>query len=123
MRPNRHSGLVLVLFLFFAVYGSTSAETDQSLPSFGFANDLPSRVRVGTEIHFVLSSDGPATLVILDVYGRTVAKFVDGTRAAGRHVATWTGLDSSGAEFPDGVYFVRLAAGGYTEIRKVLVIR
>jgi hypothetical protein len=86
----------------------------------------PNPLRSRTRIAFAIDRRGEAILTIHDVSGRRVATLLDGPRDAGRHFATWDGLDDGGREVPSGLYFARLrtgapAAGG--DHRKVWVVR
>jgi hypothetical protein len=71
-----------------------------------------------TVICFALPAAGPVSLDLLDVAGRKVATLSDGPRSAGVHEVRW----SRGRQ-PDGVYIVRLRAGGFTGFRKLTLIR
>jgi hypothetical protein len=42
---------------------------------------------------------------------------------AGQHCAFWDCRDRSGAEVARGVYFVRLDASGFTDVKKAVVTR
>jgi len=57
-------------------------------------------------------------LEVFDVRGRRVETLVSGIRPAGRHEVEW---QPRGAR--DGVYFVRLDAGGSIATRKLVRIR
>jgi len=60
---------------------------------------------------------------VLDVNGRVVRILLDETRPAGRHSAVWNGHDRSGVDVGPGIYFVRMEAGEFTAIRKMLLLR
>jgi hypothetical protein len=76
----------------------------------------------GAGIGFELPSEGPVKLVIHDVSGRLVRTLADGTIKAGRHTATWNGLNESGEVARPGVYWVRLTAMGRALSRKLVVL-
>jgi len=57
-------------------------------------------------------------LVIYDVIGREVAKIVDEVQEAGRKSVTF---DASG--LPSGVYYYRLQAGTFADVKKMLLLR
>jgi hypothetical protein len=58
------------------------------------------------------------TLKIYDVLGREVAILVNEEKAPGNYEVKW---DASG--FPSGIYFYRLAAGSFTETKKMILLR
>ena len=76
-----------------------------------------------TRIAYVVPSTGRATLSIYDVRGRLVVILADDVVEAGRHVASWDGMDSRGESVPAGVYFSRLDAEGRTALDKVTLVR
>ena len=83
----------------------------------------PSSMSPGGSTHATISvtvagSAGPASLVLYDALGRTVATLFDGVRDAGSSRVT---LDAS-ALLP-GVYYYRLSAGGRTLTRAMHVTR
>jgi len=93
------------------------------IPRFGFDNTFPSRIDAGTEIRYAVPSNDPTELEVFDIYGQRVALLVDLAQPAGSHSIVWDGKDSSNTPIVSGVYFIRLKSGGYSEIRKVIVVR
>jgi flagellar hook assembly protein FlgD len=63
-------------------------------------------------------------LVVYDTAGRVVRTLVAAENvAAGRHEVVWNGRDDDGRPTASGVYFCRLVAGGYSETRRITLIR
>ncbi len=60
-----------------------------------------------TAIQFRLPDPGRVTLTVSDVSGREVARLIDGSRGAGRHIVT---LDGRG--LPSGIYYFKLDYDG-----------
>ena len=60
---------------------------------------------------------------IIDLLGREVKTLVTGEQFAGNHQVTWHGLDNIGSPVASGVYFYQMTAEGFTETRKLLLIR
>ena len=94
--------------------GNVGVEPDASLVLTTTAR--PNPLQDGTSIEFTLPSTGRVQLDVFDVTGRTVDALLDETRAAGRHVVTW-----SAAGRHSGLYFYRLRAAGKTIVRKLVV--
>jgi hypothetical protein len=57
-------------------------------------------------------------LKIFNLLGEEVASLASGEMGAGTHAIQW---DATGQ--PSGVYFYRLQAGGFTETKKLLLLR
>jgi hypothetical protein len=62
-------------------------------------------------------------LVIFDVTGRVVRQLTDAEYGPGEHEALWDGKDAKGTGVASGIYFCRLEAGPYTEIRRLTVVK
>ena len=77
----------------------------------------------GAEIAFALPSDAEATLEVFDAAGRFVRTLVASAQDAGVHTVLWDGADNSGSDVAQGVYFLRLAQGGATVVRKGVLVR
>ena len=74
-------------------------------------------------IDYELAEPVRVTLSVYDVAGRLVETLVDESRPAGRHAATWNGVDRSGNRAASGVYLVVLRAGGRTDHRKITLLK
>jgi len=83
----------------------------------------PSPFAAATTIRFTLASRGPVRLDVYDVLGRRVRVLADGTLDAKSHERTWDGRDDEGRAVANGIYFVRLVAGGADVRRKVVRLR
>ncbi|HTY08803.1 MAG TPA: C25 family cysteine peptidase, partial [Candidatus Edwardsbacteria bacterium] len=90
-------------------------ELQQSRPN-------PSRGGRAT-ISFALRQDGATSLRVYNVLGQTVRTLADGELKAGYYQRTWDGLDDRGRAVAGGVYFYQLRSGGFSDIRKMTVLR
>ena len=57
-------------------------------------------------------------LTVYDVLGREVAVLVEGPRPSGEHTVTWHAEDMS-----TGVYFYRVVAGSFVDVKKMLLVK
>ncbi len=76
-----------------------------------------------TTISYQVPVTVPVRLRLYDVAGRLVVTLVDDVVDAGRHAVRWDGRTQAGAALGSGVYFVRLEAPGFTEVREVTLVR
>jgi hypothetical protein len=83
----------------------------------------PNPFNSSTAIRSVLPAAGRAILAIYDSGGRRVTVLSDGHREPGEFTILWEGTDPTGHEVPSGIYYVRLRAGGFTAIRKMVLLR
>jgi hypothetical protein len=84
---------------------------------------VPSPTRGTTAVSYTLAQAGRVQLGVYDVSGRLVRQLVDGERRAGTETVVWNGTAESGARLGAGVYFVRMAAPGFRETRRVILLR
>ncbi len=86
--------------------------------------NIPNPFNPKTSIRFTVGTDAArVNLSVYDVYGRLVARLVDGNPGAGEHVVTWNGRDDRGRSVASGVYFARLSVGSWTETRKMALLK
>jgi len=76
-----------------------------------------------TGIGFSLPSSGLVVLRVFDARGQLVTTLLSEVMAAGEHVVTWNGTDSSGRLVASGVYFSRLEAGAGVLLEKMMLVR
>jgi flagellar hook assembly protein FlgD len=62
-------------------------------------------------------------LAVYDVLGRRVRTLVAGDLQPRRYTRFWDGRDDSGTRVGSGVYFYRLKADGFEQVRKVTWVR
>jgi hypothetical protein len=84
---------------------------------------MPNPTRGETHIEWAMPEEDHVRLDVFDVTGRLLTTLVNGTKEAGKHGATWEGVDRDGREVSAGVYFVRIEAGPRSACRKVVRLR
>ena len=86
---------------------------------------VPNPFNPTTTIRYDVAEAGPVSLVVYDVAGKRVATLVNEVRSPveGGHRVTWNGRNDRGATVPSGVYFYRLVTSGYTETRKMVLMK
>jgi hypothetical protein len=76
-----------------------------------------------TTVDFTLAASERVRIAIYDVRGSLVKELVNQTLPAGEHHATWNGIDDRGRPSASGIYFVRMIAGRYESVRKVVMLK
>ncbi len=93
-------------------------------PDYSLNPCYPNPFNPATTISYDLPEAANVRLVIYDVAGQRVQTLVAGeTVGAGRHEVVWNGTDEAGRVVPAGVYFCRLDAGGYSETRRMALVK
>jgi hypothetical protein len=76
-----------------------------------------------TTITFGLTKSGHVSLKVYDVSGRLVRVLVEEQRAARHYEEKWDGRDNAGKPVASGVYFCRLTAEGFSQTRKMVLVK
>ena len=105
-------------------WGAVGASSLESAPrEVSLAPGRPNPFGRGLTAEFALPNPALATLEILDVSGRRVRILVDRRFEAGVHRIEWDGNDPYGRPVANGVYFLRLRAGGSSLTSKAVKLR
>jgi len=93
-------------------------ETGITPVKFELMQNYPNPFNPSTKIGYSLKSDSYITLKVFDALGREVAVLVNGYRKAGVYNETF---DASA--MAQGVYFYRLSAGDFTDVKKGVLVK
>ncbi|MCK4807375.1 MAG: hypothetical protein KAT09_07000, partial [Candidatus Aegiribacteria sp.] len=100
---------------------------DMEIADFILHQNAPNPLHTTTDIRFQVSGvNGESThitLKIYDLFGRLVRTLVDERRESGNYVCIWDGIDDSGKEVSNGIYFMRFNSGVYNEARQLVIVR
>jgi hypothetical protein len=91
--------------------------------TFALHANYPNPFNPETTIAFDLPQAGSVELQVFDLLGQTVRTLVAQELSAGTHQMLWRGVDDRGQQVSSGVYFYRLKAGGYTQMRRMLLLK
>jgi len=101
--------------------------------SFALSQNYPNPFNPTTLIRYAIpavSGAVPSTgqqsafsLKIYNIGGQLVRTLVNREQAPGYYSVSWEGRDGLGKEVSSGIYFYRLQAGSYTEIKKMVLLK
>ena len=101
-----------------AIINGAGGGTEPLPTALALYQNYPNPFNPATTIRYALPSTGIVTLKVYDMLGRDVATLVNGVQEAGYKSVQWNvGTLSS------GVYLYRLTVGGWTSVRKLLVMK
>jgi len=72
----------------------------------------PNPFNQSVSIGYVLYETAQVEIMVIDLFGRTIAYLLSGTKPAEPHIELWNGNDNNGNVCNAGVYLVRLTASG-----------
>ncbi len=90
-----------------------------SIPnSFSIHQNYPNPFNPVTKIRFDVPKPTFVNLIIYDILGKEVAALVNEELKAGEYSVDWNALN-----YPSGVYFYKLAAGEFSETKKMVLLK
>jgi hypothetical protein len=85
---------------------------------YSLAQNYPNPFNPVTKINFALPKQGFVTLKIYDVLGREVRTLVNEVKSAGQF-----SVDFNASDYSSGVYFYRLESNGFSDIKRMVLIK
>lgn len=110
-----------VLGLKFTTVGaptSVDAAGSQTITAFELHNCYPNPFNPRTTIRYRLSRASGVKLVIFDMLGQEVATLVNEVQPAGTHSIDWDGSNRA-----SGVFFSRLTADRFSQVKKMMLLK
>jgi uncharacterized repeat protein (TIGR01451 family) len=89
-------------------------------------SSAPNPFNPTTHIRFAIPENAgvvPVTLTIYDISGRLVRALFQDQRGPGFHDVIWTGTDDRGNTVGTGIYFIRMRAGTWSGVKKVMLVK
>ena len=90
---------------------------------FALSPNYPNPFNPTTVIPFELAERVHTRIRIYDLRGHLVRTLVDDVLDARVHEATWDGRNDAGAAVSSGVYFYKLIAGSFQDVRKLTLLK
>lgn len=86
--------------------------------TYSLSQNYPNPFNPSTKIEFAIPKEGFVSLKVFDVLGREVALLVNGDFKAGGYT-----VDYDASMLPSGIYFYKLTSGGFTETKKMILVK
>ena len=96
--------------------GVTSNTTD--VKEYALAQNFPNPFNPSTKIAFSLPKQGNVTLKVYNMLGKEIATLVNEVRSIGNYE-----INFDGANLSSGVYFYKLEAEGFSEVKRMMLIK
>jgi hypothetical protein len=108
-----------------ATPGTATSAQDPVIPNaFALHQNVPNPFNPATTIYYDVARGGGAVkLQVFDARGRLVKTLIDGAQSEGAKSATWSGLNDGGQQVATGVYFYRLTAQGFSQTRRMVLLK
>lgn len=97
-------------------------ELGKELPEEYSINNYPNPFNPTTTINYQLPEDGFVTIKVFDILGKEVATLVNENKSAGYYRVNFD-ANSAGGGLTSGVYIYRIDANGFTQSKKMLLMK
>jgi len=109
------------------IIGNPTGVTDNERPllpnKISLEQNYPNPFNASTKIQFRLPKATHVTLKIFNILGQEIGDLQNGLLAAGEHSLIWDGRLNNSLPAPSGIYFYRLAAADFVDVRKMVLIK
>ncbi|NUN70904.1 MAG: VCBS repeat-containing protein [Bacteroidetes bacterium] len=97
-----------------------AAAGGEAVHTFALSQNFPNPFNPVTTIRYAVAEEGMVTLTLSDALGRTVATLLRQSQPAGEYRYL---LDAAGLGLSSGIYYYRLSAGRYTDVKKIVLMK
>jgi hypothetical protein len=96
---------------------------DEVPDAYRLSQNFPNPFNPTTTIKFDIRTKGHVRLRIYNVAGQLVKTMIDDVMEAGSYTREWKGTNNLGSKVASGVYFYRLEATEYENVKKMVLLR
>ncbi|MEJ2616433.1 MAG: kelch repeat-containing protein [Ignavibacteriaceae bacterium] len=94
------------------------SEINTEIKQYSLHQNYPNPFNPSTTIKYSIPKQSYVTLKLYDILGREVATLVNAEKPSGNYQ-----VEFNAANLPSGVYFYRIQAGSFNQVRKMLLIK
>jgi hypothetical protein len=96
----------------------TSIDDNFALNNFELFQNYPNPFNPTTSIEYTVPNNGYISLKVYDILGNEIATLVNEQKSQGNYQ-----IEFNADNLPSGTYFYKLTSGGFTEIKKMMLIK
>jgi hypothetical protein len=90
---------------------------------FELTQNYPNPFNPTTKFKFSLPKESDVSIVVFDITGRVVNTLANAKFGAGQYEVDWDGRNSMNNQIASGVYFYKIIAGNYTDVKKMILLK
>ncbi len=122
--PSTHLEYVTRLLDELDLIGTTGVEDGLVAGKHRLNQNSPNPFNPTTMVQYSVGTESARVrLAVYDVRGRLVSTLEDGLVEGGDHAVVWDGTDSRGRRVSSGIYFLRAEIDGWTDARKMVLLK
>jgi hypothetical protein len=106
------------------IYYTDVRQTNHEIPKeYALKQNYPNPFNPSTNIEFSVPKQEHVKLEIYDILGKLVNTLMDREMSAGNYQVNWTGSSKDGSKVPSGIYLLRIQAGSFSSVKKMLMVK
>ncbi len=105
---------------------STAVQKDNSVKmpdNFSLYQNYPNPFNPTTSIKYQIAKESNVNLTVFNSLGQVVKTLVNTRQSAGAYSVTWDGTNQSGWKLSSGIYFYKLNAGNFVNVKKMIMLK
>jgi hypothetical protein len=108
---------------FYVKLGEESSEASVIPKEFTLFPNYPNPFNPQTVIQYALPHDCEVQITIYNILGQKVRTLVNENQKAGYQRVEWNSKNDKGEEVASGIYFFRIKAGEFSDVRKMVLLK
>ncbi|MCL2063505.1 MAG: carboxypeptidase regulatory-like domain-containing protein [Candidatus Cloacimonetes bacterium] len=111
--------------IFVEIYVPPSSDDDLTITILAteLTGNFPNPFNPSTTIQFDIKEEGLVRIDIFNIRGQRINTLVNDYMTTGRYKFDWYGVDDNGRDVASGVYFYRMQAEGFTDVKRMLLMK
>lgn len=86
-------------------------------------SNYPNPFNSSTMIRYQVSRSGLVRLNVFDLMGQRIQLLINGYHSPGSYEVSWDGTNEQGSPVSTGMYLTKLEVGGFTEMKKMMLMK
>jgi hypothetical protein len=111
------------VFSWFQVPTNVNVSPAEAPLAYKLGQNFPNPFNPSTVIGFDMREKSFVTIKIFSVSGQLVRTLIDGVKEPGSYSVAWNGRNNRGSAVGSGIYFYKMETKGFSETKKLVLLR
>jgi hypothetical protein len=90
---------------------------------YDMTQNYPNPFNPNTKFKISIAKGGDVKIIVYDITGKEITSLVNSFLTPGIYSVDWNSTNSSGNSVSSGVYFYRIVAGNFTDVKKMVIVK
>ena len=99
------------------------SEINTEIKEFSLHQNYPNPFNPTTTIKYSIPKQSCVTLIVYNILGKEITTLVNEEKSSGNYQVKFSAYGGNAADLPSGVYFYRIQAGSFNQVRKMILIK